>query len=298
MRKKGGRKRKGRFRVFRLVLLLGCLLTMVLIFLVSTLGNQKFGPLHELLFEAVGPLQNMLARGSGELRSLKQEYVDLLSVRRENKRLWSDLQECRSLSYKNREALAMNATLRRLLDFKKTTDLPMVAARIIGKDPSLWFRSVVIDRGARDGVSKGMAVVNGDGIVGQVFSVSPNYAKVLLAIAPSSAMDVLLQKSRVRGILKGTGSLTYRLDYILKTVNVEEGDQVVTAGYGGIFPTGLPVGVVSRVTKKRRGMFLEIEVTPAVDFLTLEDLLVVEQELVVPGKGDGGGPLTAPPKER
>ncbi len=287
MRKKGNRKPKGRFRALRLILLIGFLLTMALIFLVSTFGSQKFGPLHELLFEAAGPAQNLFARGSDALRSLKQNYVDLLSVKEENKRLTSELQECRTLSYKNREALATNTRLRKLLDFKETSKLPMVAARIIGKDPSVWFRNVIIDRGSRDGVARGMAVVNGDGIVGQVFSVSPNFSKVLLAVAPSSAMDVLLQKSRVRGILKGTGSLTYQLDYILKTVEVKKGDQVVTAGYGGIFPTGLPIGVVSKVIRKRRGMFQHIEVTPAVDFLTLEDLLVIEQELVIPEeKGD------------
>lgn len=281
MRKRGSRKPKSRLRTFRLILLIGVLLTMASIFLVSTLGSQKFGPLHELLFEAAGPVQAILSRATDSLHSLKQDYIDLLSIRRENERIQAELQECRSLTYKNREALATNTRLRKLLDFKEATGLPMVAARIIGKDPSVWFRSVVIDRGSSDGVAKGMAVVNGDGVVGQVFSVSPNYAKVLLAVAPSSAMDVMLQKSRVRGILKGTGSLTYQLDYILKTINVEKGDQVVSAGYGGIFPTGLPIGVVSKVIRKRRGMFLEIEVEPAVDFLTLEDLLVIEQDMVV-----------------
>jgi len=260
---------------------------MALIFLVSTLGSQKFGPLHELLFEASGPVQNFLSRGSESLRSLKQDYIDLLFVRQRNEDLKAELQECKRLSYKNRGALATNTRLRKLLEFKETTGLPMVAARIIGKDPSAWFRSVVIDRGSRDGVSRGMAVVNGSGVVGQVFSVSPDYSKVLLAVAPSSAMDVVLQQSRVRGILKGTGSLTYQLDYILKTIEVEEGDQVVTAGYGGIFPTGLPIGVVSKVIRKRRGMFLEIEVTPAVDYLTLEDLLVIEQELII-SEEEGG----------
>jgi rod shape-determining protein MreC len=72
--------------------------------------------------------------------------------------------------------------------------------------------------------------------------------------------------------------LTFRLEYILKTIAVTEGDHVVTAGYGGLFPSGLPVGVVSKVVRKRRGMFQEIEVKPAVDFLTLENLLVIEQQ--------------------
>ena len=283
MRKKGGGKNRGRARALRLILLVGLLLTMGLILLVSTLGSQRFGPLHELLFEVAGPVQSLLARSTASLNSFKQEYIDLLKVREENKRLWARLKECQKISHKSREALAVNDSLRKLLGFKKNSGLPTVAARIIGKDPSVWFRSVVIDRGASDGIARGMAVVNGDGSVGQVFAVSPNYAKVLLAIAPSSAMDVLLQKSRVRGILKGTGSLTYRLDYIGKTVDVHEGDRVVSAGYGGVFPTGLPVGVVSRVVRKRRGMFLDIEVRPSVDFLTLEDLLVIEREPVLAG---------------
>lgn len=253
-------------------------MTVGLIFLVIVFGDQEVGPMHKLLFETAGPVQKVVSRATGSMQSLKKNYLDLLSVRDEKEQLWKELQKCRAAAYQHREAVATNARLQKLLDFKKSSGLPSVAARIIGKDPSLWFRSVVIDRGSSDGVAKGMPVVTGDGIVGQVYSSSPNYAKVLLSIAPSSALDVLLQESRVRGILKGTGEDTYRLEYILKTVEVSEGDHVVTAGYGGMFPTGLPVGIVSRVIKKRRGMFLEIEVTPAVNFETLEDLLVIEQE--------------------
>jgi len=278
MRNKSTRKRGKRFRTFRLVLLSGVLLTVALIFLVIVFGDQKVGPVHKLLFETTGPVQKVVSRAAGSIRSLKKDYLDLLAVRDEKEHLWEELQKCRAAAYQYREAVATNARLRKLLDFKESSGLPTVAARIIGKDPSLWFRSVIIDLGSSEGVAKGMPVVTGDGIVGQVYSTSPNYAKVLLSIAPSSALDVLLQESRVRGILKGTGEETYRLEYVLKTVEVSVGDHVVTAGYGGLFPTGLPVGVVSRVIKKRRGMFLEIEVTPAVDFETLEDLLVIEQE--------------------
>jgi rod shape-determining protein MreC len=278
MRKKTVRKRSGRNRIFRLVLLCGVLLTVGLVFLVFVFGDQESGPMHKLMFETAGPVQKFVARVTGPIGSLKKDYFDLLTVRQDKENILKELQECRAVAYQNREAVATNARLRKLLDFKETVNLPTVAAQIIGKDPSLWFRSVVVDRGSSDGVLKGMPVVTGAGIVGQVYSTSPHFAKVLLSIAPSSALDVLLQESRVRGILKGTGENTYRLEYVLKTIEVAEGDHVVTAGYGGLFPTGLPVGVVTRVEKKRRGMFLDIEVTPAVDFETLEDLLVIEQE--------------------
>lgn len=279
MRARGSTKRNNGFRALRIVLFSGVLLTLALIFLVSTLGTQRFGFVHKLVFEAAAPVQKAFSTVAGYVGDFQDEYVALRNVREENKQLWKALQEARQAANRNREALATNNRLRKLLEFKESMDLPMLAARIIGKDPSLWFRTVIVDRGSSDGVLKGMPVVNGDGVVGQVFNVSPNYSKVLLAIAPSSAIDVLLQKSRVRGILKGTGSLTYKLDYVLKTIDVQEGDHVVTAGYGGLFPPGMPVGVVSSVVKKRRGMFLDIEVTPSVDFLTLEDLLIIEREM-------------------
>jgi rod shape-determining protein MreC len=278
MRQRRSTKRSSRFRVFRLILLSAILLTLTLIFLVSTLGSQRFGILHKLIFEVTGPVQKVFSVTADYVHHFKTEYIDLIGIREENKRLWKELQESRAAAYKNREALATNVRLKKLLDFKESSDLPLLAARIVGKDPSRWFRTVIIDRGSSDGVFKGMAVVSAGGIAGQVLTVSPNYSKVLLAIAPSSAIDVLLQKPRVRGILKGTGSLTFKLDYVLKTVDVRAGDYVVTAGHGGLFPRGLPVGVVSKVIKKRRGMFLEIEVKPAVDFLAMEDLLIIERE--------------------
>ena len=284
MRKRGSSKRSSGFRAFRLVLLSGILLTLALIFLVSTLGSQKFSALHKLTLEVTGPVQKVAARATDYLAVFKDKYSDLVNVREENKRLWDELLECRAATYRSREALATNTSLQKLLNFRENYDQPMLATKIVGKDPSLWFRTVIVDRGSNDGLSKGMPVVNGEGIVGQVFAVSPNYSKVLLAIAPSSAIDVLLQKTRVRGILKGTGSLVYKLDYVLKKVDVQEGDHIVTAGYGGLFPTGMPVGVVSKVVRKRRGMFLDIEVTPTVDFLTIEDLLIIEQEKPFPQK--------------
>jgi rod shape-determining protein MreC len=282
MKKKSTRKRNSRFRLFRVILLAGVLLTLAFIFLVSTLGSQQFGSLHKLVLEAVGPLQKAVAVSSSTIGRFKSEYVDILQdslrLREENKRLVQQLQENEALLNKSREAMATNASLRKLLEFKNSlANQSNVAATIIGKDPSAMFRSVIIDQGSNSGISKGDPVVNSDGIVGQVFAITPNYAKVLLAIAPSSAIDVLLQKSRVRGMLKGNGTLTYRLEYILKTAEVEEGDHVITAGYGGIFPTGLPVGIVSKIIKKPRGMFHEIEVTPSVDYQKLEHLLVLHQ---------------------
>lgn len=276
MRKNRPRQSKERrYETFRLFLLSGVGLTLTLILLVFIFGSQTYSPLHRLLFWGISPIQKGASAVTDTVVSFKQEYIDLRTVREDNKRLWAQLEQYKEIIDDSREAIAISVRLQKLLDFKEANDYPTVAARIIGKDPSLWFNNVIIDRGTSDGVDSGMPVVTGAGIVGQVYEVSTDYSKVLLTIAPSSAMDVIIQNSRERGILKGTGENSYRLNYILKKINISKGDYIVTAGYGGMFPTGLPVGTVSKVIRKPRGMFLEVEVTPAVDFTTLENLLVI-----------------------
>jgi rod shape-determining protein MreC len=181
---------------FRPVLLGGAVLAFFLIFLVFIFGSQEFGPVYRLLLDVAGPLQKGASYLSTPFRSVREKYLDLLTVREEKERLLEELQKCRAAAYANRGAAALNARLRKLLEFKESSGLPTVTARIVGKDPSPWFRSVIIDRGLSDGVDKGMPVVTGEGIVGQVYAASSGYAKVLLAISPSSAIDVLLQDSR------------------------------------------------------------------------------------------------------
>lgn len=281
MRKQLRKKRSNRAQYLRAVGVAALLLILGVFFLVTTFGSQQFGSLHKIMMEVVGPVQQTITSAGASLGAVKRDYIDSIqnffALNEEKKRLTQQLRETEALLNKSREAMATNASLRKLLDFKNATAQPSVAATIIGKDPSPFYRSVIIDQGANSGITKGSPVVCSEGVVGQVFSTSPNYSKVLLAIAPSSAIDVLLQESRVRGILKGTGKMTYRLEYILTNVKVKVDDVVVTAGYGGVFPTGIPVGRVSKVFLQPQGMFHEIEVEPVVDYQTIEHLLVIKK---------------------
>lgn len=170
MQRNSHRERKNGFEAFRFVLFGGAILTILLIFLVIIFGDQEFGSMHKLLLDAAGPLQKGASEITAPIHSIKKKYLDLLTVREEKERLWRELQKCRAAAYANRGAIALNARLRKLLDFKESFDLPTVTSRIIGKDPSLWFRSIIIDRGLSDGVDKGMPVVTGEGIVGQVYA--------------------------------------------------------------------------------------------------------------------------------
>jgi len=270
MRKRGRRSRQMRF-----ILLFGCLLTAILILIISMAGRKEFTTLHKFGLEVIGPVQTAISKISNYTGGIRNKYVGLFSVREENEQLRQELLQYKTANIEYREALATNVRLQKLLELKESLPPPTLTAEIVGKDPSLWFRTLTINRGSSDGIQKGMPVVTVEGVVGQVLTSSPNYSKVLLATDPNSAVDVITQKTRVHGIVKGLGRDAFGLNYVLKSAVVEKADFVLTSGFGGVFPKGLMVGTVSGITKSRRGMFQKIEIDPAVDFSQLEHLIII-----------------------
>ena len=269
MRKKGKRTRQ-----LKALLLFGLILTLVLMLIVSTVGRQEFNTPHKLALEVLGRAQSGANRVGGFFKTFWRNYTTLLGIREENERLKEELRKYKAATTSYREAVATNMRLTKLLEFKETLPPPTLTAQIIGKDPSQWFKTLIVDRGSSDGVENGMPAVITEGVVGQVVNTSPHYAKILLANDPNSAIDAVIQKSRVQGIIKGNGT-GFDLSYVLKNVEVAQGDEVVTSGLGTIFPKGLMIGTVTNVTRSRRGMFQNITVQPSVDFSQLEQVVIV-----------------------
>jgi rod shape-determining protein MreC len=122
-----------------------------------------------------------------------------------------------------------------------------------------------------------MPVVVAEGVVGRVIKSASHESKVLLATDGSSAIAGLVQRTRARGICRGQGN-QLSFDFAMHWEEIEEGDLIVTSGTGGVFPKGLTVGTVSRVSAGGFGLFKSVEVTPAVDFYRLEEVLVLLKE--------------------
>jgi rod shape-determining protein MreC len=284
------RKSRAKPLRFRTLLLFLTLLSLGLILFASTLGG-RFGAFHQVTLEVLGPMQGTVSKVSGVVSRWWDSYIGLVHVRQENVRLKTLLVAYEEELAKYRESYATYLRLQEELSFRQATDFPPLTARVIGRDPAFWFHTIIVDRGETDGVMEGMVALTSQGIVGQVIQVSSHYSKILLAIAPSSAIDVLIQKNRVRGILKGAGQDGYVLHYVLKNADIARGDQVVTAGIGGLFASGVPVGVVTDVQRQKRGMFLEIAVQPSVDFQRLEfvQLNLSLQQSVSPERIVSGG---------
>lgn len=237
--------------------------------------TRSWSPAEEVVVEVVAPLQEAFHKTVDGVGRIWSKYFGLVRVFEENRRLRNELHALRMENAKYREMLATHHRLQELLQFKKRTDWPIVAAQVIGRDPTGWFKSVIIDKGEKDGLAENMPVVSSRGVVGRLVSVSSSYSKVLLIIDQNSAVDCLNQTTRDQGILKGASSKVCNLDYVLKTSRMTPGDTIITSGLGGVFPKGLPVGEVVGVSDRPGALFKEVQVHPMVDFSRLEEVLVI-----------------------
>lgn len=267
-------KKKNKPQPIKVLLLLAVLLPLALSIIASTLGRREFSLPHRLALELLGTAQYAVTKTTGFFSDVWNHYLSLVGVSKENERLQLEIQRHKALNIQYREAVATNIRLNKILDLEQSFKSAVLTAQIVGRDPSLWFKTMTINRGSSSGIEKGMPVVTPEGVVGQVTNVSPHYAKILLATDPNSALDAIVQNNRVQGIIKGDGQ-KYLLHYVLKNSEVNKGDSIITSGMGGVFPKGLPVGIVEEVVKSKRGMFQKIKVEPSVDFRTLEYVTVI-----------------------
>ena len=240
--------------------------------------RRSWGPAEQFVVEATAPLQNFVSKTINAVEGVWKGYFALIKVRQENERLNKELDLLRMENARYREIAAASKRLQELLRFKDTIPWPVTEAQVIGRDPSGWFESVIIDKGRGAGLRMNMPVVDARGVVGRLVSVSSNYSKVLLLIDQNSAVDCLVQRSREKGIVKGLSAGLCKLDYVVKAGDVVVGDVVVTSGMDRVFPKGLPVGEVVEVQDTPWEFFRNVKVRPMVDFSKLEDVLIIMKE--------------------
>lgn len=244
------------------------------------------------LLAVVSPVQAGLATGGAAVLGLGHRYLGLVKVQERNLALTTENRLLRGNVARLERAALENARLSRLLAMRDLLDAPTVAARVVATDASPYFRitRLTLDKGAGK-VERGMPVVAPEGAVGRVTRVAGDSADVELTVDPRSVIQVQLPSTGGRGLLvghPGGGGQRCRIQYYTGGA-ARVGDPVVTTGLGG-FPRDLPVGTVSRVATLPGSLFQEVEVTPAVDFTRLTEVLVLlappaEPLLMTPAPG-------------
>lgn len=228
-----------------------------------------------LVLEVIGPMQSAVTYAGDSVERIWNNYFALVRAARQNKELTAQVNRMRQELTDLEEERHANRRLRELLGLKQKLSYPLVAAEVVAVDPSSHFRTAIIDKGRKQGVRELMPVVQAQGVVGRIIWASDNYAKVLLLTDPNSAVDILSQRTRARGIMEGAGGNRLRLKYFLRNYELAAGDRLVTSGAAGVFPKGILVGTVRSVHKQAKEVFQQVEVDPSVDFSRLEEALVI-----------------------
>ncbi len=283
----------GRYR--NLIILVGVLFLQVLGLAVQVKRGPNAENTRLIRIWAVGaitPLERTVVRVQRAGNDLWRNYFYLRGVRAENRQLKEQIEQMRLEEVRLSQDAAQAQRLQSLLAFKEQYIARTLPAQVIGSGGSDLSRSIYIDKGSNDGVAPDMAVITANGIVGKVLRVYPSTSLILMINDQSSGVGALLEKSRLQGVLRGTANGEVMLERVMSDESVVPGEAVLSSGGDGIFPKGLPVGTVGKVSPGRE-MFLNIKIKPSADLSRLEEVLVVTEKKERQPVADSGARVRA-----
>lgn len=243
-----------------------------------TAKNPKISKIgYNVLNSILNPFQLFLNNSTKSLISFFDDYINLINIKEENFLLSKRIEVLRVQNSKLVEIENENKRLKKLLKHKSAYDtLNTISAEVISKDPLNWQESLIIGRGKESGIKERDVVISGSGIVGIVISVGNKSSKVLLITDYSSSVAGILQDTRVKGIISGSGGAVLKWNYVQAVSGISAGDRIVTSGLDGVYPKGLIIGYVNKINKVLENqIFSNIYVKSEVDFDNLETVLVV-----------------------
>lgn len=236
----------------------GPLLTVRKAYTVVTSPLSRLGAVLGTPFRAIGNAVGNSAMSGDDIQALKDENEELRST-------VMQLEEYRQEEQR----------LAALLEIRDAYNLESVGARVIGRTSDSYNRTVTLDKGSDDGIGAGMPVMSPQGLIGQVESVTSSQATVRLLFDTKGTVSVMIQSSRVEGVLHGSHDGLLYLDYIPISQQVLEGDVIMTSGSGGTYPKGIMIGQVVSVTDKTNDVYHTIVVTPLAGDTLFEEVLIV-----------------------
>jgi rod shape-determining protein MreC len=242
---------------------------------------------------AITPFEKALVWAQNGTSNIWHNYIYLRGLRSENRTLKEQIEQMRLEQVRLSEDAGQARRLQLLLGFKERFIAKTLAAQVIGSSGSEQSRAIYIDKGMRDGVQTDQAVITADGIVGKVLRAFDSSALVLLVNDQTSGVGVVLEKSRVQGVLRGTANGEVVVEKIMSDEALQPGERVLTSGGDQVFPKGLYVGTVTKVAPGSES-FLNVRVKPGANLSKLEEVLVVTQvENRLPTPAEEGRPVRA-----
>jgi len=244
--------------------------------LISAQVTTKRGTpvLQAVAFGLVSEVQRAGAGGVHGVMDVWHGYVDLRGIRQQNEDLARELAATRIHLQQERALAQETRGLQKLLELRESAAVETAAAEVIAAAPTPDFRTVTIGKGRSSGLRPDMAVLAPAGVVGRVIVPSARTAKVQLLVDRNAAAGALVERSRAQGVVTGAGDDQLRLEYLSGSADIQVGDKLVTSGIDGIYPKGFVIGWIQKA-ERVGGAYGTIVVRPAVDFASLEHVLVV-----------------------
>lgn len=276
-----------------LVLLAGVILLQVLLLAVQIKRDSQGRLIRAWTVGAVSPFERAGSYGFGWFRDVWRNYFALRSAKKDREDLRRENDELKLRIAQLEGKAAETDRLAALLHFRQSqSDVPMVAARVIGGSAGTASLTVEIDRGEKDGIRKDMGVITPDGVVGKVSEAYANTSHVLLLTDKESGVGAMLAVSRIQSPVGGLGEPLITMKYVPNDDDVSVGERVITSGMDRIFPRDLPVGTVTEV--KAGVDFKRIRIKPAANLEKLEEVLVLLTLNPLKGNDVPAAPPTAP----
>ena len=242
----------------------------------SAADGRKITLLRRWTVALVTPLERLTHGTSLKTRSLWSNYIDLRHAREQNQQLRQEVTQLREEQAAFAEDAAQGRRLQAMLGFQQKYIARTVAAQVIGTSGSDRAHVLYLDKGSADGLVPNQAVITPYGVVGKLRDVFPHTSQLLLINDSSSGAGVLLESTRIRGIIRGTGSGDVEINNLTADDRIKPGEQVVTSGGDQVFPRGLPVGTIASITPDpQRQPYTAIRIKPAADLSRLEEVLVI-----------------------
>ena len=224
---------------------------------------------------AITPFEQAIVHVQGGFYGVWHNYLYLRGVRQENRDLKARIEQLRLDQVRLDQDASQARRLQVLLGFKEQSILKTMPAQVVGSSGSEQSRVLFLDKGDDAGLKKNMAVITADGVVGKILQIYPHTAQVLLINDQTSGLGAIVERLRAQGIVRGSPAGETMLEKIMADEEVQAGDKIITTGGDGIFPKGLPVGTVVKVSPS--DLFLRIRIHPAADLSRLEEVLVVTE---------------------
>ena len=266
----------------------------IALLVILNLPESISGRVRSFVRDAVAPLQSLVAGASRQGQETIKLARGVSQLMTENQRQAGEIAQLR-LRLNELESLEDETRkLRRLLEYRTREPRRLLACEVLGRDASGWWQMLRLDKGSDDGVRTDMAVTSPEGLIGRVISTTTRTSDVLLISDPKCKISVLVSRSQAFGIVAGRGVTAQGLPVChMEFINVDRrhavqnGDEVVTSGLGGVFPKDLLVGRLENVKTNETGLYAEADVVLAADLGALDYVFVVA------GFSPGAPPATA-----